>query len=134
MDILNTVKSAFGGGSNPQQNDLMSSVMNLIGGQSGGLQGLISQFASKGMGDVVNSWVSTGNNKPIAPDQVETALGSDTVNSLAAKTGMDTGTVKAQLAQMLPQMIDKLTPDGKVPEGDILSKGMGMLSGMFGKH
>lgn len=134
MDILNTMKSAFGGGSDPQQNNLITTVLSLIGGQSGGLQGLISRFESKGLGDVVNSWVSTGENKPISPDQVQTALGDDTVNTVAAKTGMDTHTVKSKLAEMLPQMVDKLTPDGKVPEGDLLSKGMGMLGGMFGKQ
>ena len=58
MDILNTVKSALGGGD--KNNDLMSVVINLVGGQKGGLDGLISQFTSIGLGDVVGSWVSTG--------------------------------------------------------------------------
>jgi uncharacterized protein YidB (DUF937 family) len=132
MDILNTMKTAFGGKSEGQQNDLMSAVMNLIRGQ-GGLQGLISQFSSKGLGDVVNSWVSTGENKPISPEEVQTALGSDTVNNLAAKTGMEPNTLKEKLAEVLPQVVDKLTPNGTVPEGDILHKGMEMLGGLFGK-
>lgn len=133
MSILDTMKSALGGDSGQQQNDLMSTVMNLIGGQGGGLQGLISQFSSKGLGDVVNSWVSTGKNLPVSPEQLKGVLGSDTVNSLASKTGMDVNALTAKLSEMLPQVVDKLTPDGKVPEGDLMTKGMSMLGGMFGK-
>lgn len=132
MDILNTVNSAFGGGSGQQQGNLMSTVMELINRQ-GGLQGLISRFNSKGLGDVVGSWVSTGENKPINPDQVQNAIGADTVNDLAAKSQMDPNTLKSKLAEMLPQVVDKLTPNGKVPEGDVVSQGMGMLGGLFGK-
>ncbi len=131
MDILNTVKSALGGGD--KQNDLMSTVMNLVGGQSGGLNGLISQFTSKGLGDVIGSWVGTGKNLPVSPDQLKSALGDDTVKNIASKLGMDTNAVTSQLSNLLPQVVDKLTPDGKVPEGDLLSKGMSMLGGLFGK-
>ncbi|MBK7105378.1 MAG: DUF937 domain-containing protein [Ignavibacteriae bacterium] len=127
MDML---KSVLGGG---DKNDLMSIVMNLIGGQKGGLGGLVSQFASKGLGDIIGSWVSTGENKAIAPDQLQNALGSDTVKDIASKLGMDQNSVLSQLSNLLPQAVDKLTPDGKVPDGDILSKGMDLLGGLFGK-
>jgi len=130
MDILNTVKSALGGGD--KNNDLMSVVMNLVGGQKGGLTGLISQFTSKGLGDVVGSWVSTGKNLPISPDQLQGVLGNDAVKNIASKLGMDTKSVTSQLSNLLPQVVDKLTPDGKVPEGDIMSKGMDILGGLFG--
>ncbi len=131
MDILNTVKSALGGGD--KQNDLMSTVMNLVGGQSGGLNGLISQFTSKGLGDVIGSWVGTGKNLPVSADQIHSVLGSDQIKNIASKLGMDTNAVTSQLSNLLPQVVDKLTPDGKVPEGDLLSKGLGMLGGLFGK-
>ncbi len=131
MDILNTVKSALGGGD--KQNDIMSTVMNLVGGQSGGLNGLISQFTSKGLGDVVGSWVSTGKNLPISPDQLQGVLGNDAVKNIASKLGMDTKSVTSQLSNLLPQVVDKLTPDGKVPEGDILSQASDLLGGLFGK-
>ena len=130
MDILNTVKSALGGGD--KQNDLMSSVMGLLGGQ-GGLNGLISQFASKGLGDVIGSWVGTGKNLSVSPDQLKSALGDDTVKNIASKLGMDTNAVTSQLSNLLPDVVDKLTPDGKVPEGDLMSKGIDMLGGLFGK-
>ena len=131
MDILNTVKSALGGGD--KNNDLMSVVMNLVGGQKGGLNGLISQFTSKGLGDVIGSWVSTGKNLPVSPDQLKNALGDDTVKNIASKLGMDSNAVTSQLSNLLPDVVDKLTPDGKVPQGDMLSKGMEMLGGLFGK-
>ena len=129
MDILNTVKSAIGGGD--QKGDLMSSVMELLGGQ-GGLNGLVSQFASKGLGDIIGSWIGTGKNLPISADQLQSVLGNDTVKNLASKLGMDSGALTSQLSNLLPDVVDKLTPDGKVPEGDIMSKGMDLLGGMFG--
>jgi uncharacterized protein YidB (DUF937 family) len=130
MDIMDTLKSAVGGGD--QKNDLMSTVMGLLGGQ-GGLQNLISQFGAKGLGDVIGSWVSTGKNLPISPDQLQSVLGNDAIKNIASKLGMDTKSVTSQLSNLLPQVVDKLTPDGKVPEGDIISKGMDLLGGLFGK-
>lgn len=130
MDILNTVKSALGGGD--KQGDLLSSVMGLIGGQ-GGLNNLISQFGAKGLGDVVGSWVSTGKNLPVSPDQLKGVLGDDTVKNIASKLGMDSNAVTSHLSNLLPDVVDKLTPDGKVPEGDLMSKGMDLLGGLFGK-
>jgi len=130
MDILNTVKSALGSGD--KKDDLMSSVMGLLGGQ-GGLQNLISQFGAKGLGDVIGSWVGTGKNLPVSPDQLKGVLGDDTIKNIASKLGMDSNTVTSQLSNLLPQVVDKLTPNGKVPEGDIINKGMDMLGGLFGK-
>ena len=130
MDILNEVKSALGGNA---QNDIISEIMNLVGGQSGGLSGLVQQFASKGMGNLISSWIGTGNNLPISSNQISEVLSSDTVKNLASKLGIDTNTLTGQLSNLLPQVVDKLTPDGKVPEGDIMSKGMNMLGGLFNK-
>ncbi|MCU0414356.1 MAG: YidB family protein [Ignavibacteriaceae bacterium] len=130
MDILNTIQSALGGGD--KKDDLMSTVMGLLGGQ-GGLNNLISQFASKGLGDVIGSWVSTGKNLPVSGDQLQNVLGKDTINHLASKLGMDNGALTSQLTNLLPGVVDKLTPDGKVPEGDIMSKGMDILGGLLGK-
>ena len=130
MDILNTIQSALGGGD--KKDDLMSSVMSLLGGQ-GGLDKMIGQFASKGLGDVIGSWVSTGKNLPVSGDQLQSVLGKDTINNLASKLGMDKGALTSQLTNLLPNVVDKLTPDGKVPEGDIMSKGMDILGGLLGK-
>ena len=132
MDILNTIQSVLGGGKDKKQNDLLAGVMGLIGGQ-GGLDKLISQFTSKGLGDVVGSWVSTGKNLPVSGDQLQNVLGKDTITGLASKLGMDSNALTSQLSNILPDVVDKLTPNGKIPEGDIMSKGMDMLGGLFGK-
>jgi uncharacterized protein YidB (DUF937 family) len=133
MGLLDSVKSVLGSGSGDKEPDLMSAIMNLVGGQSGGLSGFVKQFASKGLGDVAQSWVSTGKNLPISPDQLQSVLGSDVVKGLASKLGMDNNALTSQLSNLLPQVVDKLTPDGEIPEGDILSKGMDLLGGLFGK-
>jgi len=132
MDILNSIQSALGDGD--KNNDLVSAVMNLVGGQKGGLTDLISQFTSKGLGDVVGSWVSTGKNLPISPDKLQGVLGNDAVKNIASKLGMDTKTVTSQLSNLLPQVVNKLTPDGKVPEGNILSQASDLLGGLLGKR
>jgi uncharacterized protein YidB (DUF937 family) len=132
MDILNTIKSVLGGGGD-KQNDLTSTMMDLVGGKSGGLEGLISQFKSKGLGDLISSWVGTGKNLPVSPDQIKSVLGADQIKNIASKLSMDSKEVTGQLSNLLPQVVDKLTPDGKVPEGDILSKGKDLLGGLFGK-
>lgn len=130
MDILNTVKSVLGGGG--QKDDLMSTVMGLVGG-TGGLSGLVSQFTSKGLGDVIGSWVGTGKNLPVSGDQIKSALGDDTVKNIASKLGMDSNAVTSQLSNLLPDVVDKLTPNGKIPESDILSQASDLLGGLFGK-
>ena len=129
MGILDSLASTVGGGD--KQNDLLSIIMELLG-QQGGLNNLVGKFASNGLGDVINSWIGTGSNMPISADQLKGVLGDDTISSIASKLGMDSGVVTSQLSNLLPDIIDKLTPDGKSPEGDILSQGMGLLGGLLG--
>jgi uncharacterized protein YidB (DUF937 family) len=80
-----------------------------------GLGGLIDQFQKKGLGDVIDSWVNRGTNKDVAPDQVSVALGGDVVDQLSRRTGLSRDQVVAELARMLPNVVDKLTPDGRLP-------------------
>ncbi len=88
-------------------------VTNLLE-KHGGMQGLVSQFEQNGLGSVVQSWVGTGANQPIEPAHVEQALGSTTLQDLAAKAGMSVEELKAQLAKILPEAVDKMTPGGVV--------------------
>jgi uncharacterized protein YidB (DUF937 family) len=80
-----------------------------------GLGGLIDQFQKKGLGDVIDSWVNRGTNKNVAPDQVSVALGGDVVDELSRRTGLSKDQVVSELARMLPNVVDKLTPDGRLP-------------------
>jgi uncharacterized protein YidB (DUF937 family) len=85
-------------------------------GETGGLANLVSTFQKKGLGEIVNSWVSTGKNLPISADQIQKALGSETVKNLAAKFGLSQTDAASQLSTLLPTLVDKLTPDGKIPK------------------
>jgi uncharacterized protein YidB (DUF937 family) len=80
-----------------------------------GLGGLIDQFQKKGLGDVVDSWVNRGKNKSVAPDQVTVALGGDVVDELSRRSGLSRDQVVTELARMLPNVVDNLTPDGRLP-------------------
>src|SRR6266436_7232761 len=97
-------------------NPLASSVMQMINSQPGGLSGLLQQFHDKGLGGLVSSWVSTGQNLPISADQLQHVLGSEQVKQLAAQAGISPETASSHLTQLLPMLIDKLTPNGHVPE------------------
>lgn len=130
MDIMDTLKSAIGNGG--QKDDLMSSVMGLLGGE-GGLNGLINQFTEKGLGDVMGSWVGTGKNLPISAEQLQSVLGSDVLSGIASKLGLDVNDLSSQLSNLLPDVVDKLTPEGKAPEGNILGQASDLLGGLFGK-
>lgn len=88
-------------------------------GASGGLGGLMEQFQRGGLGDVMNSWIGTGQNQPISPDQLGGVLGGDLLGELSQRTGMGQGDLLGQLSQMLPQMVDRATPEGRVPEGGL---------------
>jgi uncharacterized protein YidB (DUF937 family) len=83
--------------------------------KQGGLQNIVSQFEKNGFGDTMKSWISQGQNLPITTDQIHQALGSDTVKDLATKLGLPADKLADLLAQYLPQAIDKVTPDGKLP-------------------
>lgn len=103
----------------------------LLSQQGGGLNALVQQFASCGLGDIVNSWVGTGQNMPISGEQVQQGLGSGVVNQLAAKVGMPADQLSSLLAQHLPNVIDKLTPDGRIPQGDVSQIAAKVLGGLF---
>ncbi|MDE2306489.1 MAG: DUF937 domain-containing protein [Gammaproteobacteria bacterium] len=93
----------------------MASVVNGLIEKHGGVQGIVSQLESQGLGATVRSWVGSGENMPITPAQIHQALGSDTIQSLAAKLGIDPQDLAQKLATALPKAVDHLTPDGAVP-------------------
>jgi uncharacterized protein YidB (DUF937 family) len=88
---------------------------------SGGLGDLLKQFQQNGHGETANSWVSPGPNKQIAPDDLAKALGADQINGLMSQTGLSREDLLSGLSQHLPEVINHLTPDGKVPTESELS-------------
>jgi uncharacterized protein YidB (DUF937 family) len=120
----------LGGGAS--QNPLMDIVLGLINNpQSGGLQGLIQTFKEKGLGDAMSSWISTGENQSVSGDQIQQALGGNFIQQIAQQLGSSKSEVSGGLAALLPDIIDKLTPTGKLPEGDQLGQGLEMLKKSF---
>jgi uncharacterized protein YidB (DUF937 family) len=93
----------------------MVSVINNLVEQQGGLQGLINKFQQQGLGETVNSWVSTGPNKAISPDDVHRALGPDLLQQLSAKSGLSVQDLAQKLSTILPEAVDTMTPNGRVP-------------------
>jgi uncharacterized protein YidB (DUF937 family) len=129
MGLLDSVLgSVLGGGGGRQAGGsdlLMQIVAGMLanrggaGGGGGGLADLASQFQHGGLGDVMNSWIGTGANQSISPDQLGGVLGSDMLSELTQRTGMNQGDLLGQLSQMLPQMVDRATPEGRIPDGGL---------------
>ena len=135
MGLLDSITQIVGqamssGGS---KNALLEVVMGMLQKQEGGLGGLVQAFQNKGLGDIASSWVGTGQNLPVSSEQLQSVLGSDMVSGLAAKLGMSPGDMSGQLSQLLPQVVDKLTPNGQIEGGTDLSGALGMLQGLFNK-
>jgi len=107
MSLLDQALGALAGGQSSDNSALLQRVMQLINNpQSGGLEGLIQSFQQGGLGEIVNSWVSTGQNLPISPDQIQSALGGSSLDGLAAQLGVSPEQASGSLAEMLPQLID----------------------------
>lgn len=123
MGLMDQLGQAVGGmmGNQGGHNPLLQAVLGLLGKDSriGGLTGLVQAFQKNGLGEIVNSWVSTGKNLPVTPNQIEQGLGSDLLNQLAGTVGLTSGAVTAQLAGILPDLVDKLTPNGKIETGGL---------------
>ena len=117
-----------GGGIGGGLSDLMKGGLGglLAGGAagsilSGGLGDLLNQFQQKGLGDQANSWVSNGPNKAVAPGDLANALGADQIEHLSAQSGLSRDELLSGLSRFLPDAVNHLTPDGRLPNEDELS-------------
>ena len=127
-DVKNKAMAAIaGGGSDP----MVAGVLEMIQNHPGGLSGLVQTFHDKGLGELISSWTGTGSNLPISADQIHQVLGSQTVQALAAKAGIPVDAAGSSLAQILPSLIDKLTPNGEVPaHSNVLQMGLNLLKSL----
>lgn len=138
MGLLDDIGSRQSGGigdllTHAQGGALVSRVVALINDPSiGGLSGLVQNFESRGLGGIVSSWIGTGANQPITPQQITHALGEDRVQEIAQSTGTPVSAVAGQLATLLPALIDKLTPNGTVPEHSTLASALSMAQAALG--
>jgi uncharacterized protein YidB (DUF937 family) len=83
--------------------------------RQGGVQGLVNAFEQKGLGGIAKSWVGTGPNQPISAAQLQQVLGADTVTQIASKLNVSPQELLSKLSELLPQHVDKLTPNGVIP-------------------
>ncbi|MEZ5646735.1 MAG: YidB family protein [Burkholderiaceae bacterium] len=140
--------AASAGGLNPQ---MIMGLVTLVLNNAGGLQGLLAKLQSAGLGQQAQSWVGTGANQPVAPDALGGALGPDLMGMIASQLGGSTQQASATMADLLPDLIDRVTPQGQMPADDglgalgaLLGGGqsgspgaadlMGMLGGMLGRR
>lgn len=127
--VLGQVVSKVGG--NDQMLKMAQAAIGMIGGAAGGsggggggsaLQGLVEKLQAGGLGDAAKSWIGTGDNADVSPDELRQAIGEDEIGKVAAEAGVSNDEAAHGLAALLPQIIDKVTPDGLVPDADALAK------------
>lgn len=123
--VLGSLSSGAGAGGNA---NLVQAVTGMLASYPGGLPGLVAAFQEKGLGGVIASWIGTGENLPISAEQIQAVLGSEQVQAIAQAMGFSPQQAAGKLAEVLPGIIDGLTPDGTLPQGNPLG---GLLGGLL---
>ncbi|WP_019500634.1 YidB family protein [Pseudanabaena sp. PCC 6802] len=124
-DILGMVGNKEGA------NNILGVITHLMD-ESGGLNGLLKKFQDSGLSEVVGSWVGLGENQKISADSIMQVIGSGKIQQLAQQFGLDHNQFASQIAGMLPQVIDSLTPEGKVPDdNNVLGQALEVLKSNF---
>src|SRR5919106_2465508 len=135
MDDLSSLSAGLGPAGGADVGATMGDLAGAID-ESGGLDGIVGQLRQGGLDEEVDSWVSTDENRPVDPQRLGDALGPETVQRLSNRSGLDIQALLPLLAAFLPQLINMLTPNGRMPEGglnDALgSGGVGDLGGLLG--
>lgn len=135
--VGSVLSGLLGQGKNGQRMQAMQLINALLNTQ-GGLPGLLNKLQQGGLGDLVQSWLGQGDNKPISPQEIDHAIGSQELEHAAKEAGLENKHQASDLlSQFLPQIIDKLSPNGQLnntTNGDLLSKSIqSVLGGLFKK-
>jgi uncharacterized protein YidB (DUF937 family) len=132
FDTLGGLATQFMSNQAGNQEQSLAAVAELLGAQQGGLAGLVQQFQQQGLGDLVASWVGSGQNQAISAEQIQQVLGGTQLAEFAGKLGLaSTSSASGALADLLPKLIDAMTPDGKLPDADPFQQGMSALMGLL---
>lgn len=136
--LAGQVLGSLAGGGQQQgggQAALVQLVLSLLQNNAGGLGGLLDRLNQAGLGQQAASWVGTGQNLPVSAEQVGQVFGGGELGDMAAQLGMPVDQVAGQLANVLPQVVDHLTPGGQVPAGGNIDFGQALsgLVAMLGK-
>lgn len=138
MGLLDSIVGAVTGnaGQGGGGAQLVGALLQMLSQQQAGggspLEALVRQFSQGGLGDVVQSWVGTGQNLPVSAQQIEQVLGGGNLAQLAQQLGLNPAQLSAQLSEQLPGMVDRLTPQGQLPAGG-LNDVLGQLSGLLNR-
>ena len=129
MGILDSVLGSLLGGSAGASSPMGGILASILGGQggmggsamgnagaAGGLGSILSQFQQAGLGHVAQSWVGNGANQPVSPQQLQNVFGEDKVQDMAGQAGMEPGDFLSQLSQHLPNAVNGMTPNGRLPD------------------
>ena len=126
MSLLDELGGLLGQGNNGQ---LIQAVIKWIDAQ-GGIQALIARLEQGGLGSIASSWVANGQNQPVTGEQITGALGEGEIGNLASSIGVEPSQVSSLLAQVLPGIVDNLSPNGQAPQGgSLLESGIELLCG-----
>lgn len=125
---LEAILSNLGGSNQSGGANILGSVMSLVQ-QNGGLPGVINMLQSSGLGQQADSWVGTGANASVSADQISQVFGNAGLGNLAAQLGTSQSQAGSILSQVLPELVNQLTPNGQVPDNhhDLLSQGLAAL-------
>jgi uncharacterized protein YidB (DUF937 family) len=123
MGLTDSLGNLFGKGGLDTNN------VNALLEQFGGIEGIMGKLQESGLGDQLSSWIGSGENQAVSPDQIKDALGAEGLDQVAAKTGLDVDDLASRISTKMPDAIDSLTPEGEVPEGGL---DLNSLTKMFG--
>lgn len=127
LDNLENMAASSIASRNPQA----AAILQMIQNHPGGISGLVQAFQSNGLGGIINSWISTGQNQPVSSGQIQQALGPNAIQDLAQKLGISPDQAGSTLSQWLPTVVDKLTPNGSLPDhSNLLQMGESILSSL----
>jgi len=126
---LGSILDRLGGGSGVAKMAFLALAFQLLQ-RSGGISGLLDKLRNSGLGQHADSWVGTGQNLPVSPDQLRSAIGPDILNQLASHFGMSPDQASTSLAQVLPELVNQMTPAGQVPhqQHDMISDALDQLA------
>ncbi|MGZ3682718.1 MAG: YidB family protein [Bdellovibrionota bacterium] len=128
MSFIDRAKGMVSGASGQEAATLISGLIQ----QHGGVQGLLDHLHASGLGNLAKSWVGTGPNLPVSATQIQGSLGRETLEKLAASTGISPAAAAEQIAKYLPTVVDKLSPSGSLPQGGAEAPNVtNLLSALF---
>jgi uncharacterized protein YidB (DUF937 family) len=144
MSILSTLAGALEGAPNANATTagvpgatsasgalVLTQIISMIQSRPGGLAGMLQSFQQGGLGHVFQSWIGSGQNLPVTPDQLHNTVGSDWISRITQATGLPQGEVEQHLSTLLPQIVDHLSPNGQLPQGSDLGSALASAAQRF---